>query len=137
MTRHRNALSNEKGFALFYMAVFLTVLLIFVGLAVDTGRAYVVQAQLSKAVDGAALGAARMLNSGNPQQEAANIYRANFPNGYMGTTSSTSPSDSRVLHDDHRRRDWCQRGQRPGDGGRADDLHEARELHRADGQRPG
>ncbi len=52
------------------------------------------QAQLSKAVDGAALGAARMLNSGNPQQEAASIYRANFPNGWMGTTSSTSPSDS-------------------------------------------
>ncbi len=94
MSRHRNALSNEKGFALFYMAVFLTVLLIFVGLAVDTGRAYVVQAQLSKAVDGAALGAARMLNSGNPQQEAANIYRANFPNGWMGTSSSTSPSDA-------------------------------------------
>ncbi len=91
MTKHRNALSNERGFALFYMAVFLTVLLIFVGLAVDTGRAYVVQAQLSKAVDGAALGAARMLNSGNPQQEAGNIYRANFPAGWMGTTSSTSP----------------------------------------------
>ena len=94
MSTHRNALSNEKGFALFYMAVFLTVLLIFVGLAVDTGRAYVVQAQLSKAVDGAALGAARMLNSGNPQQEAASIYRANFPSGWMGTTSSTSPSDA-------------------------------------------
>jgi len=94
MSTHRNALSNEKGFALFYMAVFLTVLLIFVGLAVDTGRAYVVQAQLSKAVDGAALGAARMLNSGNPQQEAANIYRANFPSGWMGTTSSTSPSEA-------------------------------------------
>jgi len=94
MTRHRNALSNEKGFALFYMAVFLTVLLIFVGLAVDTGRAYVVQAQLAKAVDGAALGAARMLNSGNPEQEAGNIYRANFPAGYMGTSSSTSPGAS-------------------------------------------
>jgi Flp pilus assembly protein TadG len=76
------------------MAVFLTLLLICVGLAVDTGRAYVVQAQLSKAVDGAALGAARMLNSGNPRQEAANIYRANFPNGWMGTTSSTSPSEA-------------------------------------------
>jgi Flp pilus assembly protein TadG len=76
------------------MAVFLTMLCIFVGLAVDTGRAYVVQAQLSKAVDGAALGAARMLNSGNPQTEAANIYRANFPNGWMGTTSSTSPSEA-------------------------------------------
>jgi Flp pilus assembly protein TadG len=76
------------------MAVFLTVLCIFVGLAVDTGRAYVVQAQLSKAVDGAALGAARMLNSGDPQQEAATIYRANFPSGWMGTTSSTNPGDA-------------------------------------------
>ena len=53
-----------------------------------------VQAQLSKAVDGAALGAARMLNSGNPRQEAATIYRANFPAGWMGTSSSTSPSDA-------------------------------------------
>ena len=35
-------------------------LLLFAGLAVDAGRAYVVKAQLSKAVDGAALGAARM-----------------------------------------------------------------------------
>ena len=131
MSRHRNVLTNEKGFALFYMAVFLTVLLIFVGLAVDTGRAYVVQAQLSKAVDGAALGAARMLNSGNPQQEAASIYRANFPNGWMGTTSSTSPSRRGFLLDDHRRRDRRQRRQRPGDRGRADDLHEARELPRS------
>jgi Flp pilus assembly protein TadG len=85
---------NEEGFTLFYMAVFLVTLLIFIGLAVDTGRAYVVQAQLSKAVDGAALGAARMLNSGNPRQEAGNIYRANFPNGWFGTTSSTSPSEA-------------------------------------------
>ena len=94
MNRHTQRVSSEEGFVLFYMAVFLTLLLICVGLAVDTGRAYVVQAQLSKAVDGAALGAARMLNSGNPRQEAANIYRANFPDGWMGTTSSTSPSEA-------------------------------------------
>ncbi len=97
MTTQRTMLArarNEEGFTLFYMAVFLVMLLIFVGLAVDTGRAYVVQAQLSKAVDGAALGAARMLNSGDPRQEAATIYRANFPNGWFGTTSSTDPTSS-------------------------------------------
>jgi Flp pilus assembly protein TadG len=97
MTTRRSVLTfakNEEGFTLFYMAVFLTVLCIFVGLAVDTGRAYVVQAQLSKAVDGAALGAARALNSGNPQTEAGTIYRANFPNGWMGTSSSTNPGDA-------------------------------------------
>jgi Flp pilus assembly protein TadG len=92
MTRPRFDTSNEKGFALIYMAVFLTTLLLFVGVAVDSGRAYVVQAQLSKAVDGAALGAARMLNSGNPRQEAAQIFNANFPVGFMGTTSVTNPA---------------------------------------------
>jgi Flp pilus assembly protein TadG len=97
MTRHHRLLArakNEQGFTLFYMAVFMTLLCIFVGLAVDTGRAYVVQAQLAKAVDGAALGAARALNSGNPETEAGTIYRANFPSGWMGTTSSTNPGDT-------------------------------------------
>ena len=136
MSRHRNALTNEKGFALFYMAVFLTVLLIFVGLAVDTGRAYVVQAQLSKAVDGAALGAARMLNSGNPRQEAANIYRRELPQRLDGDDLVDESERRRLLHDDDRRRDRRQRRQRPRHGGRADDVHEAGEFPGADGQRP-
>ena len=51
-----SSISSERGFALIYMCVVLAVLLLFTGLAVDTGRAYVVKAQLSKAVDGAALG---------------------------------------------------------------------------------
>jgi Flp pilus assembly protein TadG len=93
MIRHHRVLSNERGYALFYMAVCMTGLGLFVGLAVDAGRAYVVKAQLSKAVDGAALGAARMLNSGDPKGEAGRIFRANFPAGYMGTSSSTNPND--------------------------------------------
>ncbi len=85
MTTQRFDISSEKGFALIYMAGILTTLLLFTGLAVDAGRAYVVKAQLSKAVDGAALGAARMLNSGDPRGEATRIFKANFPTGYMGT----------------------------------------------------
>lgn len=80
---------DEKGFALVYTAVILTGLLLLVGLAVDAGRAYIVKAQLSTAVDGAALGAARMLNSGNPRNEAARLFQQNFPAGYMGTTAVT------------------------------------------------
>jgi Flp pilus assembly protein TadG len=76
------------------MAVGLTGLLLMSGLAVDTGRAYVVKAQLSKAVDGAALGAARSLNSGNPRDEATRIFRANFPAGYLGTTGGDPTLDS-------------------------------------------
>ena len=88
----KQRLSSEKGFALIYMAITLTFLLIVAGLALDGGRAYVVRAQLSKAVDGAALGAARMLNSGNPVQEATSIFQANFPTGWMGTTSVSGPA---------------------------------------------
>jgi Mg-chelatase subunit ChlD len=90
MTKHH--LSKEDGFTLVYLAGLLTFLTLCTGLAVDTGRAYVVKAQLTKAVDGAALGAARALNSGDPRGAAGRIFRANFPAGYMGTTSVTDSS---------------------------------------------
>jgi Flp pilus assembly protein TadG len=92
MKRQRSDISGQDGFVLVYMAALLTALLLFTGLAVDTGRSYVVRAQLSKAVDGAALGAARSLNSGDPQGEAARIFKANFPAGYFGTSASTDPT---------------------------------------------
>jgi Flp pilus assembly protein TadG len=84
--------SNERGFALAYMAVILTGLCLFTGLAVDSGRGYVVKAQLTKAVDGAALAAARALNSGDPRAEAVRVFKANFPPGYMGTMTSPDPT---------------------------------------------
>ena len=79
--------SNQKGFVLVYMAAGLTTLLLFSGLAVDSGRAYLVKSQLTKAVDGAALAAARNLNSGDPRAEAARVFKANFPSGYLGTAA--------------------------------------------------
>ena len=106
MTTQTSRVRSEKGFTLVYMAVGLTTMLLFTGLAIDSGRAYVVKAQLSKAVDGAALGAARMLNSGDPRGEAARIFQPNFPVGFMGTTSVT-PVVAGVLHAADRR------GQRP------------------------
>ena len=93
MTARGRRISGEKGFTLVYMAVMLTTLLLFSGVAVDTGRAYVVKAQLTKAVDGAALAAARNLNSGNPRLEAERIFRANFPVGFMGTSWVTDPAN--------------------------------------------
>jgi len=92
MNMKRSSISSQQGYALIYMCVVLVVLLLFTGLAVDTGRAYIVKAQLSKAVDGAALAAARNLNSGNPRAEAVNVFKANFPAGYLGTLSSTDPT---------------------------------------------
>lgn len=92
MITRRSRLASERGVTLIYMAIFITTGLLFTGLAVDTGRAYVVKAQLTKAVDGAALAAARNLNGGDPAGEAARVFRANFPTGYMGTSSVTDPA---------------------------------------------
>ena len=86
--------SNESGFVMVYMAVGLTTLLLFSGVAVDSGRGYLVKSQLSKAVDGAALAAARNPNSGDPRAEAVRVFKANFPPGYLGTSTSTDPTST-------------------------------------------
>ncbi len=83
---------NERGFTLVYLAVVISGVLIFSGLALDSGRAYAVKSQLTKAVDGAALGAARNLNTGDPSGEAARIFHANFPSGFMGTSTAVDPA---------------------------------------------
>jgi Flp pilus assembly protein TadG len=94
MTEPRVIRRNQKGVALIYMCVTLTVLLLFTGLALDSGRGYVVKAQLVKAVDGAALGAARELNSGTPELKAQQVFSANFPSGFLGTSSVIVPSSA-------------------------------------------
>src|ERR1700722_8867029 len=94
MTRQGHGVdrSSEKGIALVYLAVTLTGLLLFAGLAVDTGRSWGVKAQLSKAVDAAALGAARNLGGGDPQGQATKIFKANFPSGFGGSAAADPTS---------------------------------------------
>ena len=101
MTRHARTYNSEAGVALIHMAVFLPMLLLFTGLAVDSGRAYIVKAQLSKAVDGAALSAARNLNGGNPKGEAVKVFSANFPSNFMGATSVTDPATAPDFYEMH------------------------------------
>ena len=79
---------SERGFVVILVSVMLVGILLVSGLAIDTGRAYLVKMQLSKAVDAAALGAARMLNSGNPSAEAKAIFKANFRSDYIGVTTA-------------------------------------------------
>src|SRR5947208_14179322 len=83
---------TERGYVVIYMAVILTALLVFSGLAVDAGRSYVVKAQLSKAVDGAALAAARASNASLSRDEAVRVFKANFPAGTMGTLTTADPT---------------------------------------------
>ncbi|HEX3644210.1 MAG TPA: vWA domain-containing protein [Vicinamibacterales bacterium] len=92
MNKHTSRTRGQEGFTLVYMAAILALLMVSTGLAVDSGRAYLVKAQLSKAVDGAALAAARAFNNGNPQAVAAQIFKANFPAGYLGTAAAPDPT---------------------------------------------
>jgi len=88
----RRLARDERGYVLVYMALILTALLLFSGLALDAGRGYVVKAQLSKAVDGAALAAARAAGATASRTEAIRVFRANFPAGTLGTNLSPDPT---------------------------------------------
>jgi Flp pilus assembly protein TadG len=101
MTRQGRTYRSDEGVALIHMAIYLPMLLLFTGLAVDSGRAYLVKAQLSKAVDGAALSAARNLNGGNPRGEAAKVFNANFPSDFMGATFVTDPATAADFYEMH------------------------------------
>jgi Flp pilus assembly protein TadG len=58
------------------------------GLAIDGCRLYIVQAKLSSAVDGAALGAGRLLGTtANTTEIAGEFLNANFPTGFWGSTN--------------------------------------------------
>jgi Mg-chelatase subunit ChlD len=81
---------TERGYVLVYMALVLAVLMLFSGLALDAGRSYVVKAQLSKAVDGAALAAARATTGA--RDEAVRVFKANFPAGTLGTLATPDPT---------------------------------------------
>ena len=56
MTKHRG--QGQRGTAFAYIGIAMFALVGFTGLAVDLGRGYVIKANLSKAVDAAALAAA-------------------------------------------------------------------------------
>ena len=66
----------------------LPVLFGIVGLAVDRTILYIVEAKLGSAVDGAALGAGRLLGTQvNPPEIAKEFVNANFPIGYWGSSN--------------------------------------------------
>src|SRR5437773_10073053 len=74
---HRRAarLRRDRGQTLLLFVFFMVALILFVGLGIDVGFAYVTRASLSKAVDAASLTGARTLSV--PLAKAA--FHANYP----------------------------------------------------------
>jgi Flp pilus assembly protein TadG len=93
MTIGRNDHARDKGVALVYVGVFLVPILLCTGLAVDLGRGYLVRVALAKAVDAAALAAARNIAGDRSRalDVANNIFNANFPAGFLGVTALENP----------------------------------------------
>ena len=78
---------GRKGATMLLLMLGLPLVFIpLVGLAIDGTRLYIVQAKLSSAVDGAALGSGRLLGTVANTTEIANEFlNVNFPAGYWGT----------------------------------------------------
>ena len=91
--------ARQSGQVAVVVALCLTLLIGALGLALDSGRAYLVRARLSAAVDAAGLAAARAVSRGEDAAArngaalaaAGRAFRANYPEGYLGSTPALRP----------------------------------------------
>jgi len=93
---------SERGIALITMVASMVFVTLFLGLAVDVSALYVLKGRLSAAADAAALAAGRTLNLGSTIPAAAGyadsaaktFFRANFPDGFMGSDPTNTTVSS-------------------------------------------
>ena len=81
---------TDKGSIVIASALLIVVLLCFLALGMDAGLWFVVRAELSKTVDASALEGAKNLSNPHvdPVTLAGEFAAANFPNGYLGTSTA-------------------------------------------------
>jgi Flp pilus assembly protein TadG len=96
------AKDRRRGSVMIMFTLMLPVLMMMVGLAVDRTMLFIVEAKLDAAVDGAALGAGRLLGTNaNTNEIAGEFLAANFPASYWGSyalTPTISSTDVLSLH---------------------------------------
>jgi Flp pilus assembly protein TadG len=86
---------KQKGQVIIMLAISMVILIGAVGIAIDSGLGYMVKARLNAAVDSAAA-AARAVSRGSDQavqeasarQAAQRFFAANYPEGYLGSTTT-------------------------------------------------
>lgn len=91
-TRFLQMLSNlrrdTRGMSGILLAVSMIPIIGVIGIATDVGRAYIVKARLSAALDAAALAGGRSFFEANRDAQIQKYFEANFPSGFMGATVS-------------------------------------------------
>ena len=92
LRRAASIVRGRRGSVMTWAGLLMVPLLGFLGLGLDTSRAYMVRARLSQALDSATLAAGRS-NADDIAAEARafNVFKANFPPGYMNA-AVTGPS---------------------------------------------
>lgn len=93
---------DQRGVAMFIVALGMTVTITATGSAIDYGRAHMVQTKLSQALDAAGLAAAQVINSENVETETRKYFRSNFPNQYLGSIVDgpyTTVNENRTIID--------------------------------------
>jgi hypothetical protein len=83
--------ARQRGATMAILTIALPFFLLpLMGLAIDGTMMFIIHAKLSQAVDGAALGAGRLLGTNaNSNEIAGEFLRANFPAGWWGTRNLT------------------------------------------------
>lgn len=69
---------NRKGGAAMFVAIGLLPVVAATGIAVDSGLGYILKSRLHKSIDTAGLAAGRIVDSGDPQIVARQLFDANF-----------------------------------------------------------
>jgi len=93
---------SEDGMTLPMLALMFVSLSGFVGTSVDVARLQLVQSRLSFALDAAGLAAGSTMNTTNLTTEVTKYLNANFPQGYMDSTTpsiATSASEDNMVID--------------------------------------
>ena len=83
--RFRDLLEDQQGNTLMLVGLGIFALMGAAGSAIDMGRAQMVQAKLSSALDAAGLAAGATANSQNINTEAQKYFDANFPSHYLSS----------------------------------------------------
>ena len=99
--------SRQRGFAIYFTAILLMMIVPMIGLAIDATLLYVVKTRLQGAVDGAALAGAKALAQGTDDpseaasaKTAANTYvRMNFPSSFFFSNDVVIDSTTGVVVD--------------------------------------
>ncbi len=98
MAKQTRSKWGRRGSVIVFLTLALPFFVGLVGLGIDATICYIVQTELSAAVDGAALGTGRLLStSANPSDIANEFLAANFPIGQAGSWGSYNLSTNVVV----------------------------------------